>query len=186
MRPCKPRSAGTGVAALLIACTVTIALDAALADPTVLPGYYYTLPLKRTPSTDFSFDVNRGGNVAYVILVCGPVSAKLESTLRAEHVSNIEVHGPKLKLNRAGGFSYDGVASISGRPRSGTLGTTTLRITATHVEGPTIRYQNQHQTQTATRSFVGTATSPACIRAKIARDPHGTPLYRGGRFQLYF
>ena len=184
MRRSRLRAPAAGLALAVLACTVTFGV--AFADPTVLPGYYYTLPLKSTRSTDFSFDVNRGGKVAYVILVCGPASARIESRLRDEHVSNTEVQGPPLKLNREGGLSYDGVATINGRPRSPSLGSTTLRISAIHVQGPTVRYKNGSQMQTATRSFIGTASSPACIRSRLKRDPHGIPLYRGGRFQLYF
>jgi hypothetical protein len=186
MLPSK-RTAASAAAVTLAAVGLIAALapGAATAKVTVTPGYYSTLVLKSTPSTLVSFTVTKTGEVKDLGLSCGPVSPTLEATLNDEQVSNLEVHGPKLALNGAGGFSYSGPAWISGDGVVKKIGTTTLKITATHVAAPTIHYVFEGTKHSETRAFVGTATSPACIKAKTKSDPFGTPLYHGGQFQLF-
>jgi hypothetical protein len=185
-----PRQFRGSTAAITLAA---VGIGAALAPSTALaktkvkvaPGYYADLALKSTPSTSVELTVTKSGTVKEFAVVCGATSPTEEATTENDQVSDIAVWAPTLQLNKSGGFSYNGPASVSASGVKGKIGSTTLIIRANYVDKPTVHYTFEGNHLSATRIFVGTVSTPACITATTSADPFGDPLYKGGQFQVF-
>jgi hypothetical protein len=123
--------------------------------PTIKNGYYADLVGVR--SSEVTFHVRRHNRIPDLALVCAPTNAAYQTT-----TIDIAVHVPALHIN-SGRFTYHGTATITasygGAPR---LGTTTLTISAHHVNGPVHHYVFEGNHLSETTAWKGKVSSPAC------------------------
>jgi hypothetical protein len=109
-------------------------------------------------SADIEFHVRGHGKIPDLSLGCTPATPSASST-----TVGIAVHAPALVLTGAGRFSYNGPAEVTedfaGAPK---IGTTTLTISAYHVNGPVRHYTFEGRHLQQSTAFKGTASSPAC------------------------
>ena len=131
-------------------------IAAARSHPKVRDGYYASLV--GVASADVEFHVHGRGNIPDLSLGCAPATPSASAT-----TVNIAVHAPVLALTSAGRFSYSGSAEVTedyaGAPK---IGTTTLTISGSHVNGPVRHYTFEGRHLQETTAFRGTASSPAC------------------------
>jgi hypothetical protein len=145
----------------VVAIAVSVALilpgaAVALSHSAARDGYYASLT--GVPSADVEFHVHGSGKVPDLSLGCAPATPSASAT-----TVDIAVHAPPLALNGAGRFSYNGPAEVTedyaGAPK---IGTTTLTISGSHVNGPVHHYTFEGRHLKETTAFKGTASSPAC------------------------
>lgn len=124
--------------------------------PKVRDGYYASLV--GVTSADVEFHVHGRGKVPDLSLGCTPATPSALST-----TVDIAVHPPALTLNRAGRLSYSGPAELTEDfGGAAKIGTTTLTISGTHVNGPVHHYTFEGRHLQQTTAFKGTVSSPAC------------------------
>lgn len=151
---------------------VVLAVSAALTLPGVAvavshsaahDGYYASLV--GVASADVEFHVHGGGKIPDLSFGCAPAMPSESAT-----TVNIAVRAPVLALKGAGRFSYSGPAEVTedfaGAPK---IGTTTLTISGSHVNGPVRHYifEGRHLKQTT--AFKGTVSSPACAPSSVLK-----------------